>query len=411
MSYIITKKSDSEWLINARLASLDFKTFSPTLSSESPKLANPDTMSPEAGRDILIDESGIEQLSQSISPIIFLEKQEEPQLILLEEQADTSPLSQRSKKQTIRSQLILPSTKKEYAREDLKEKLSVQVNNPNHIINGLLKVFHKKFDEVFMGCIYSKNNIEWTLDDEEIYARIIKLIKRTIEVARRFIEWVYEELIIKFKDIVNDQDLNPSFIVESVLYQLLFDDRNSNMNKLLGDLLTRKYASKIQRLEQKIIETDSKELKHYDESLQKAPLFLLEKDPQPYKRVIDFLQNIKAHRSPYDNCEYILALDREILKCVLEYHTNTQDTKEGVLEEFGMDIKTPLVLYCILKSRNLELIISKAFIEEFVDCKNLGGRQDFVAFLSYIDFLSDRNTQGISRSVLSELRSNSIRSC
>lgn len=346
-----------------------------------------------------------DDILQSASPLVCSEAPRE--LNDSSEWLDQHPGRELPRPKAISTSLKIESTKKE-----LEDKLLVELSALNHIIGGFFAVFNQKFDELFNKHMIVRSNLDWTVDDEEILIKATTLVRSFVALSKWFIGWVYEEFIVKFKNTVNGQDLNPSSIVESVLYQLLFKDEKTFVNKFLRDLLSTKYASKIQRLQQKMIEADSLELKDFELSLGDSSLFLMEKDDQPYKKIIDRIKAIQPNKSPYDNAENILSLETEIINLLLEYHGNTENMRKAIGEVFGMDVKTPLMLYCILKSKNINVIVANALIEEFVvNYEDLQERQDFMAFFSYIEYLTERKAENRKLSSFIEMKCNSVLTC
>jgi len=154
--------------------------------------------------------------------------------------------------------------------------------------------------------------------------------------------------------------------VESVVYALLFKNKNSTLNKLLVLLLQIEHEGKIQTLTNSFQQKKSFDLTHEDILAKKYQAFLLEQKDSPYHKVIKKIESLKDYEDPYSKFEIILSLEDEILKSAKEFYEDDKNIKAKLEENWNIEVKLPILVYCILKSENQDVIKDSLLIKEFV---------------------------------------------
>jgi len=272
------------------------------------------------------------------------------------------------------------------AKEELRKIISSQITNSKHIVNQLIYVFHHKFEELFIERYNNLDISKYTDRDEKTYRTIIDLIKSFVRVLRKFLLWVYEELIEQFKLVLKLEDLSPGYILEYEIYNVLFSYNSSLMYKLLIALIKMKNSSTYNSLLKKFQVKKAQKLTEYDAHLKASTLFVMDDVAQPYTEVTTMLAKLCNQTNPYKKFETILSLEAEMLKSLERYHTEL-NLRQKLQKNFGMDMKFPILQFCIVNSGNTNLIADRILIEEFVNQNYLSNVQNFVTFSTCLDFL------------------------
>jgi len=272
------------------------------------------------------------------------------------------------------------------AKEELRKIISSQITNSKHIVNQLIYVFHHKFEELFIERYNNLDITKYTDQDEVTYRNIIDLIKSFVRVLRKFLLWVYEELIEQFKLVLKLEDLSPGYILEYEIYNVLFSYNSSIMYKMLIALIKMKNSSTYNSLLKKFQAKKTQKLMEYDTHLKASTLFVMDDIAQPYTEVTTKLAKLCNQTNPYKKFETILSLEAEMLTSLERYHTEF-NLRQKLQKNFGMDMKFPILQFCIVNSGNTNLIADRILIEEFVNQNYLSNVQNFVTFSTCLDFL------------------------
>ncbi len=267
-----------------------------------------------------------------------------------------------------------PNSKKLSAKDELKKIISSQINNSKHIVNQLVYVFHHKFEEIFTEKMNNLDISKYSEENEVTYRNIIDLVKCFVRLLKKFLLWVYKEPVEQFKKVLKHEDLSPEYILEYEIYNVLFSYSSSVMYKLLTTLIKMKYSNAYEKLLKKFEMKKALKLTEYDAHLKASTLFVMDKNAEPYTEVTAKLSKLCNQTNPYKKFETILSLESEMLKSLERYHKEL-NLRQQLQKNFGMDMKFPILQFCIVSSRNANLIADRVLIEEFVN--PLGARKIF----------------------------------
>lgn len=284
------------------------------------------------------------------------------------------------------SRLIPSVLGKKSAKYELKNSLINQVNNSNHIVFGLCHKFIEIFETTFKDYLEPNEEKKFTEKLEEAYNNGKNNIKFFIGILSKFIIWVYVDFIKQFLPGLNQEDFNPSAVVEDVIYQMLFDSSNSSLYKFALNAVEAKYADQLKIFEENLKSMNEIRLEEYDKNLE-GSLLMLEGAQQMYGRISKRLRRIKKEISPYNKYEIIVSLDQELLTCLQNHYHNDYEKMQKVEEMLGRDAKTAIYTYCVVKSQSEHLLLDRTFIEEFVDSACLEATPHFPAFHGWIEHI------------------------
>jgi len=271
-------------------------------------------------------------------------------------------------------------------KQDLKENLSNQINNPTHIIYRLIKEFEKTFESVF-GSLLSKVDQEGaSQDDEFAVCSIQALIKHFMNILREFTIWIYEDLIKRLAMGLDQEDVNAGLVIEGLLFELLLGDASCSTTKLTNWAMKMKNREDFDKFKkvQEMMKDD--ELKSYDECLQKS-IFMLEGSKNPYEKAVNKLREIQTKTNPYKKYELILTLEEDLLASVCEHYEGNYDVIQKLRSDFSMDVKIPILVYCVVQSQCESLMLDKLLVEQLVSADYLDTTPAFSMFASCIDYL------------------------
>ena len=118
-------------------------------------------------------------------------------------------------------------------------------------------------------------------------------------------------------------------------------------------------------------------------------MFLFEGSKYPYKEVVEKIISLTSVSCPYKIFETITSLEKEILACANRHHSNDLNTSFILVDKFDREVKISVLIYCILKSQNINLIMDVAMVEGFVSQTYLDVQQSFSSFVAVLNFLLD----------------------
>lgn len=273
------------------------------------------------------------------------------------------------------------------ATHELKLNLRNQINNPKHIVHELAQEFRMHFDKIFGPYIppLQKGDIMKQQADK-LYNAAKSLIKHFIKVIKEFVIWVYGSLMEHFISGLSQEDFNLHALVEDLIYEMLFIDSNSGTYQLVFTILKRKCASDIQKFQQSIEKMSELSLEDYDKNMTASPLLLQGTKPM-YGRVVRRLRKMRKVTSPYQKYEEIILLDQAIISCINDYYKEDNEQIKKAEESLGRDAKANIFSYCMVQSKNKNLVIDRAFIEEFVEPNCLGATPHFPGFCSSVGYI------------------------
>ena len=257
-------------------------------------------------------------------------------------------------------------------------------NDEKHLIHTLVRHFQEKFSKRYFIELLKLGSTEDLEEVKRTYEQVCFIVKCFVKLINKFIFQVYQKYVKKMHTALNKESYEVEWIIDSIVYEALFSQIDSNLSKLTFGLFRKIHAHRVQKLKNIIEEKKSVRLEDDENLVEKYFPFLMEKNSDPYKEVINKISELKLHGNPYKKFEIILSLERQILTCAREYYTNNTETQKYLQNNFEMDVKFPIMIYCVLKSQNEEVVIDNAFVEEFVDKECLDYRQDFKAFMGVV---------------------------
>ena len=266
------------------------------------------------------------------------------------------------------------------------------LSDHNHIIWSITIKFKEIFKEKY------KNFILLNRDYQNYINEIKSVILYMKDILIKFIKELYKEHIIQLKKsekIFEDYDLDEDIIIESVIFQLIFEDTDSFEYKIMYDLFEHQNKQR-----SKIFIGVCKSLIHYDVANFDPDLpaiFRLAKDPIPYKYVIADLKNISLCSNPHMKLEILGILEEEIKESVKSYYYEYDDNLSKVSEEkiiyelSKMDIVLGLLSYCIIQSQNEKLLIDLDFIRTLMNQRFIANKS--LKFQIFSNIINDNIIQ------------------
>ena len=190
----------------------------------------------------------------------------------------------------------------------------------------------------------------------------------------KFIKELYKEHILQLeqsKRRFEDYDLEEDIIIESIIFQLIFEDIDSLEYQIMYDFFEKqnKQRSKIfLHVCESLIGYD---IENFDSAI--PAVFRLVEDPTPYKSVIEDLKNISLCSNPHTKLEVLGILEEEIKESTNSYYFDNMNdpnkiSGKKIIEELSkMDVVLGLLQYCTVQSQNEKLLIDLEFIKTFIN--------------------------------------------
>ena len=271
-------------------------------------------------------------------------------------------------------------------KQDLKENLSNQINSSAHIVYRLIKEFEKTFENVF-GSLLGKVDQEGACEEDEFAVCAIQtLIRHFMTVLREFTIWIYQDLIKKLAMGLDQEDVNAGLVIEGLLFEILLGNANSSTTRLTHWAMKMKNRGELDKMKKIQEKMKDDEFKSYDECLPSS-LYLLEGLKNPYEKAVNKLREISLKTNPYTKYEMILQLEEDLLASVCEYYEGNYDVIQKLRSDFSMDVKIPILVYCIVQSQSENLLLDKIFVEQLIPAEYLDATPAFSMFSSCIDYL------------------------
>ena len=281
---------------------------------------------------------------------------------------------------------------KPQSKAESKEMFKKKIESQNYFVLGLINTFKSTWKEIYQKQSQGLQQDSFTAQHGELYSNFVNLIKCFVAIFTNFLSQIYEGEITQLEACLEQEDINPLYFIESVIYKLIFEKNDSNLKDELFKLLSLKYAPEVQKFKQVIEKRKHEKLESYDhEVLQNSREYLLESAPVPYIEVSKTMKTLNRYSSPYSKYELInIILEEEMWNCIYDTykgHNNSIGLLNTLKQSFGMEIRLPIMLYCIVQSQCEELVIVRRFIEEFIDPQTLDSSIGYTTFQGCIDYL------------------------
>ena len=241
------------------------------------------------------------------------------------------------------------------------------LSDHNHVVWSITA----KFKEIF------KNKYENFIKFDE-HKKYFDEIKSVIIYMKNiliiFIKELYKEHILQLEQSKRGfeyYDLDEDIIIESVLFQLIFEDTNSLEYQIMYKLFQEQNKERSEIFIDVCKSLTGYNIENFDPTI--PAVFRLVHDPIPYKSVIEDLKNISLCSNPHIKLEMLGILEEEIKESVksyyFEYSNDSNKISENkIIEELDkMDVVLGLLSYCTLQSQNEKLLIDLEFIKTFIN--------------------------------------------
>ena len=278
--------------------------------------------------------------------------------------------------------------------EQFKRILQDILKAETHTVQILFTKFHIRFNNLFYKKREEYSNVSFCSHKDDgfyvdLYKSIKKIIRNYLRVTRKIVFWMYQDLISQAKCIWRDDQLTTSWVIDSVLSDMLFTFPGSTINKILRDLLVRKHSDSSRQLEETLQKHYSLDQDEY--FVKNYPMFLLPGSQDPYHEVVRKISELSISLCPYSSFQIIASLEKEILACANLHYTNDLEMSLKLADKFDREVKVPVLIYCIMKSQNTNLIVNVAMVEAFVSEAYLDAKQNFSSFCGILNFLLKEN--------------------
>jgi len=381
----VSEDDNIEWIINAQMASQTSPIYySQFLTREDSNILDLDkleTNSPQGHYSATIFDPSAMEISQ-------LRASDRK---ISEKTASTLPIS--PKIAILRSQIFMSFQSKLSAKQELKKNLLNQLENPNHIILGLAKTFVSACKSLFNPQLEDPNLEKDSPSFAQVFPFILDITRRFLRILREFTSWIYEDLLLKIENGLDQEDLNPDYVIESVLFGLVFKAFNSFLSRLIIKLLTIQHKESIDKAKVFHALKGEEPLESYDDILKRATTFLMKATPTPYIEVIRKMRSVQNESNPYSKFEVLASLEEEMWSSLCTHYKEKEKEDHLFLirlrEGFGMDLRLPIMIYSIVQTQYDKLIIERMFIEEFVNPQTIDISLAYTNFRSSLDYLLD----------------------
>jgi len=278
-------------------------------------------------------------------------------------------LSQIEKQKKIDTQhLVFESSSSSPIREELRTILLILIKLGNRTLKELFHEFH----DIFRKCFEEEIQLLEIMSDHErenTLTEAIATIKCFAKIAETFLKWTYQDILDHYSPKLRNEEgglFTPNYIISSIVYRLLFKNKKAPLNVFLDLLLSRQYSP--QRVEFKNAIED---LQNIDLSREGyvASNFALPSTlaaSLPYETTIQKIKDLKNCFDPYSKFELIVSLESSLFKSVRDYYQGNFEKERKIREQWESDVKLPLLVYCIIKSKNNASFIDTKFIESFI---------------------------------------------
>jgi len=193
----------------------------------------------------------------------------------------------------------------------------------------------------------------------EIYQSVCQVTKNFVAVAKKYFLWLYVTLSNELKPEEQAIGLKFEYIVESVLYGLIFEESDSILYKLIIKVLKIKYAELIERLGEALRNFVLEEDKDLEEKYKE-----LYKD-FPFEEISKNIQRNKDNKNPFKKFDELIYLEKEIINIMCA--KNTKLTEKDLQENWkNLEIKSYVFSSCLVRSKDPEIILDILFIETFI---------------------------------------------
>jgi len=308
-------------------------------------------------------------------------------------QADIINLSILSPKLPAKSRVQCSFELKPSSKQDLKNHFLKQIDKSAKFISDLVKQFIAIHRQIFEQQVFTLvQEDQYTEKHKEVYSSLILTIKYFASVLANFLHWICEEMFAQYKEELDQEFINPLYFIDTIVYELIFKGSKNPLKDMIFSLLRLKYKHKLTAFAGILTKLKSTPLPSYDNEVLKSSIdFLLPLSAQPYSQVTQKLNSIHQEISPFSKLEAVNSLfEEEMWDCVKQYYKDAQNSSQLLIKLknlFGMEIRFPIMMYCMVQTQNENLIIEQKFMKEFVDSGFLSLSIAYTSFKSGFDQL------------------------
>jgi len=275
---------------------------------------------------------------------------------------------EKQKKNDTQHQVLESSSSSSPIREELRTILLILIKLGNRTLKELFHEFH----DIFRKCFEEEIQLLEIMSDSEresILNEAIATIKSFAKIAHTFLKWTYQDILDHYSPkLRNEEDglFTPNYIINSIIYRLLFKNKKAPLNVFLDLLLNRQYFPERAEFHNAIEDLQNIELQKEGYVTPNFAIPSTLAEPLPYERTIQKIRDLKDCFDPYSKFELIVSLESSLFKSVRDYHQGNFEKERKIRQQWESDVKLPLLVYCIIKSKNVASFIDTKFIESFV---------------------------------------------
>jgi len=279
------------------------------------------------------------------------------------------------------------------SKQDLKNHFLKQIDKSAKFISDLVKQFIAIHRQIFEPQVLNLvQEDQYTKKHQEVYSSLTLTIKYFASVLANFLYWICEEMFAQYKEELDQEFINPLYFIDTIVYELIFKGSKNPLKDMIFSLLRLKYKPKITAFAEILTKLKSTPLPNYDhEVLKSSTDFLLPPSLQPYSQVTQKLNSIHQEVNPYSKLEAVNSLfEEDMWDCIKQHYKDAENSSQLLIKLknlFGMEIRFPIMMYCMVQTQNENLIIEQKFMKEFVDSGFLSLSIAYTSFKSCFDQL------------------------
>jgi len=297
------------------------------------------------------------------------------------------------------SPLLKPNSKlhsslqgKPQTKSELRESFRRKIEDQNPFVLGLINTFVAVCKGIYQKQKGTLQGNTFTPLHEDLYSNLVSTVKCFVGAITNFLCQIYEDKIPHLDTELGYEDLSPFSLIESVVYEFVFLKTDTYLKDEISYFLRLKYADDIKKFREVFEKRKNEKLESYDhEVLQNSRHYLLESSQIPYGDSIQSLKSLLSLSNPYSMYELLnFVLEDELWSCIYDTYKDREDSIELLRKlkgSFGMEIRLPIMIYCVVQSQCEDFVIARRFVEEFIEPQILDASIGFTTFQGCIDHL------------------------
>ena len=252
-------------------------------------------------------------------------------------------------------------------KNELRDTLECLINQDDYIMKPLITKFHIKFEQMFAKDLAIMDHSELSETDLKTYEDVCIIIKCVMRIIRDFIKWMYSDMIKKVESNLDYGEQEAEWMIESIVYKFLFSQPKSVLNRFTFGLFKKKYMEATNQLKKCSQERNFEKIGDDEDFVSHYPLFLLKDMKIPYEVIIKQIAELRSRTNSYQKFEVVIALNIEIFRCARDYYNHNPNIVKSLIDKFEIEAHILILINCVLKDQNPELVVNKAFIGGLAD--------------------------------------------